>query len=407
MEKITPAVFAKSFFYIGPGYDIEPLLRFTHLTDTFMYVNIYLSLREVLRWYDEQFSLHPDIEVVEKKVLRDFDETRHFTLHPDYRSHLMRPTFLKAGELEDYLRAFADALELPQWAVIYRLKRKSSGREITLYYLTAEGLASYIALSHNGIYAPRILATIRTNVLEKPHGPLNSFFTDNKARKPKLWIRGFMPDPPVNTDIFGEWEERAWNKALDPVGVFSRQALSFNHRWVCEKFYPFDHTRQRYCKGFVTADTARILARSAANMVCCGHGRHRLVRTSILSRAEGFTDRDVIVVPERIGFRPATRAQLVTWESVVIPRYDHRTKRAVFVSAGEQLDLLQQALRQRGVAADATIHIVPHCLEDEGELYFKTISGWSRHTVTYVTGLLDFIDQITAEKEDDLAALFS
>jgi hypothetical protein len=34
-EKITRAEFNSSFFYIAPGIDFEPLMRFSHMCDTF------------------------------------------------------------------------------------------------------------------------------------------------------------------------------------------------------------------------------------------------------------------------------------------------------------------------------------------------------------------------------------
>ena len=53
---IDHQTFERSFFYIGPGFDIQPLLRFTHLCDTFLYPNLYLYRRPVEGWYDEALA---------------------------------------------------------------------------------------------------------------------------------------------------------------------------------------------------------------------------------------------------------------------------------------------------------------------------------------------------------------
>jgi len=240
MKQLTPSYFEKSLYYIGSGYDIEPLLRFTHLTNTFIYVNLHLSFEKISDWYDEQLEVHPDIELLEKEVDNSFDETTHFDLHPDYISHLTQPSFINKREAESYYRAFNHAKADPQWAIHYRLKRKSLDREISLLLLTTEGLASYIALSHNGTYAPKILTTIQTNVLEESEGLMNCYFDNDAVKKPDLWVRGFMPELPVRTGFFGEEVHRTDNHVLNSAGVFPKVGLSFNHRWVCGQFQEED-----------------------------------------------------------------------------------------------------------------------------------------------------------------------
>jgi gamma-glutamylcyclotransferase (GGCT)/AIG2-like uncharacterized protein YtfP len=392
--KITPQVFSSSLFYIGPGYDIEPLLRFTHLTDSFIYVNLYLSRNEVRDWYDEQFDRHPDIEILSANYITEFDETKNYTLHPDYISHLMRPTFLHKQELDDYLGAFEPARKLSQWAIVYHLRRKSSGRVITLYYLTAEGLASYIVLSQNGRYAPRILTTIRTNVLEDPKGLMNRFFAHEQMKKPELWIRGFMPEPEVYTDFWGQETQRRNNNALEAAGVFSVPALSFNKKWLCGLFDDDDISNSRHCKGFVSPARAEQLSRvKGLQERLQGNGRHQLLVQDILPLVPAFTAGDFLVIPERFLERLGpTAARIITWESIVPRRYDFWSRRNHFVSAAEQLRLLWRKLEQYQPGADAVIHLLPHCREDEGEQFFAELAQWPVETRTYIVGLLDFID---------------
>jgi len=394
MLKITPDVFAKSLYYIGPGYDIEPLLRFTHLTDTFIYTNLFLSLKEVTGWYEKQFALHPDIEVLARDICRDFDETRYFDLHPEYISHLMQPMFLEQKELDDYLAAFEHARKLCQWAVTYRLRRISSGRELTLLYLTAEGLASYIVLSHNGRYAPKILTTIRTNVLEDPRGMMNRFLKHEVVRKPTLWVRGFMPEPPVYTDLFSQEVSRQENEVLKPVGVFSATALSFNHKWICGNFDHYDPTNSRHCKGFVTGHCARLLRQASSTEKLTKDGTHQLVFCDIFTKIRSFTDQNVLVLSKRLRDQAGTiPCPVITWESILPLKDDFLARRtAYYPPAAEQLKILWRILKKKNLAHHGTIHLIPFCLEDEGRQYREAITSWPVKTITYVRDLLDFID---------------
>ena len=403
--RLTSADFSKSLFYIGAGYDIEPLLRFTHMTDTFIYVNLFLSRHEVCRWYELQFAWHPDLDLVDRQIYDDFDETRHYDLHPDYLDHLMRPMFIDRKELEQYLNAFEQARKIHQWAIVYTLVRRSTGRVITLYYLTAEGLASYIALSHNGQYAPRILTTIRTNVLEQPRGIMNRFFAQKEIVYPDLWIRGFMPEPPVEIDVFGKMSRREENDVLCAEGLFQIPAMSFNHKWTCGNFEDWDSTNVRHCKGFVTKKKAKQVQRKYRDVVDLdGHGRHRLLFQDITAQSRHFAPHDLVVAPRRIIEQmDKTRFYSISWESILTCRFDHKAHRTVYPTVQEQLDLAWKAIQAHNLAQDATIHLIPYCLEDEGKIYRQGICHWSLPTVTYINGLMDFIDLRTKREEEDAA----
>ncbi len=99
-----------------------------------------------------------------------------------------------------------------------------------------------------------------------------------------------------------------------------------------------------------------------------------------------------------------SNSQVICWESIISSRYDYTAGRLAFsptanpyeseffIPVAQRLDLLYQELKKRELDADATVHIIPYCLEDEGEQYVKTIATWSIKTISYVNGLLDFID---------------
>jgi hypothetical protein len=404
MKKITTTDFENSLYYIGSGYDIEPLLRFTHLTDIFIYVNLHLSFENISDWYDKQFDLHPDIELLEKSVDNSFDETTHFDLHPDYISHLTQPSFINKEKAESYYRAFNHAKNDPQWAIQYRLKRKSINREIKFLFLTTEGLASYIALSHNGKYAPKIITTIQTNVLEESEGLMNCYFHNDDVKKPDLWIRGFMPELPVSINLFGNEVHRIDNKVLNSAGVFPKVGLSFNYKWICGEFEYGDPTKERHCKGFITEDREKEISQLKFGGLF-KDDTHQFKFGSIKSGNGSVSENDIVFVPKSISEKlNIVKSQVISWESLISHRYDYNACRYVFMPTAqpyqdelflpvaEQLNLLHQELKKRGVDPDTTVHIIPCCLEDEGEQYAKTLSTWDIKTITYLCSPLDFID---------------
>jgi hypothetical protein len=169
------------------------LIRFSHICDFFINANLFIEKEEAIEWYDKAFKYCNDIVVIEKQVIDEFDEKDFFELSENYLSHLTNPDFISREDLINYQNTFQQALGLKQYAIIYKLYRKSVDRTLIFYYCTAEGLASYISLSQNGKYAPTVISTIETGALEHPDGILNNIFQYKNKKHPKLWIRGFEP----------------------------------------------------------------------------------------------------------------------------------------------------------------------------------------------------------------------
>jgi hypothetical protein len=377
--RITHSTFGEAFFYIGAGLDIEPLLRFTHICSEFIYVNLYLDLKRVAKWYDWALDLCPDIEVLEKNAIHGFDEERHFELNPGYRNHLMRPDFISTSGLHDYLRTFGPARELPQWAIVYRLRRKSTGREITFRYLTAEGLASYMVLSDNGRYAPRVLCTIETGALEHPDGMMNAFFSRRGRKLPLLWVRGYEPR-------YSPFAFR--NNALDSEGVFSVPGMDLIHLWYGGWSYrPRQRSTSRHCKGFITPVTRDAIALAALKPEFWDEN-HRIICGDLPVQPDAYGKDDVVVLSKRLAEKwQLGRAKVITWDSLTRLyawwQYD---------TAEVQLEKLRARLEEEKVPEDSVINLVPNCLEDEGETWFNALRKFSHRTVTWVNRPMDMID---------------
>ena len=68
MEKIiTKELFANSYFSIGAGLTLSPLLKMSHLTTNFIFCNLYLTKKEVKTWYDNNIDRSMDLELLEFK----------------------------------------------------------------------------------------------------------------------------------------------------------------------------------------------------------------------------------------------------------------------------------------------------------------------------------------------------
>jgi hypothetical protein len=375
--------FERSFLYLGPGYDIQPLLRFTHLCDTFLYANLYLDRGPVEAWYDAAFAEARDIEVLGKEVTADLDPLTAFDLGPKPCTNVFDMFGMDHREYMDYVMAFRAARDQERYAITWRLRRRSTGRLLTLHFFTGEALEAYVALSHGGRYAPQVLCTIETGVLEAPRGVMNRFFSVPDREQPLLWIRGFEP-----TGL--PLDDRDRRDALNPVGEFCVRALPFNHRWSCGDSYPTQTTDERHCYGFVTEDTADRLKQAAWNPRFRG-GRHSFTTDGIERGLAALGAADVAVMPQRLVERFASGSDRVhAWETIL--RLGGHGAGDEFIAAGEQVAALRAFLDRLAVPADAVVHVVPWCREDENDPYREALATLRQRTITYCPALADLLD---------------
>ena len=408
MIKITKEEFENSFYYMGSGLDIQPLIRFTHITNTFIYTNLFMSKSKVENWYDEQFKFHPDIEVMSKEIDTDFDEVKSYDLHPAYQSHLSSPFFMNENEKKSYIRAFQRAIKQPQWAITYILKRKSLHRTIELKIVATEAIASYIALSHNGKYAPKIVATIQTGVLEETDGFLNRFFESKSVKLPQQWIRGVVPLDPNDRILAGENIDKWKSNALAAEGVFNTVGQNFNHKWITtDDWYSgkFEGTgmwiNERHCKAFIPQEEADKIKTFIFNRKDVTE-KHKI--SNSLMQPCTINDGDVVVLPKLLANTFNYNGTIIIWEDVLKYTISDIQNRAegkafswwrnnpIFVDVKSQLAALQKELITKEIGNNTTIHIIPFCYEDSAELYYNTIKQWNYNTITYANGILDFID---------------
>jgi hypothetical protein len=379
--RITSDLFEKSFFSIGGGYDIQPIIRFSHICDVFINVNLFIEQQNAMDWYDRAFKYCNDIIVQEKYVVEQFDETEYFELHENYQSHLSNTYFFTQKDYSDYKNEFSNALGLKQYAIVYKLFRKSVGRTVTFYFCTAEGLASYILLSQNGKYAPTVLCTVQTGVLERPDGIINAIFQNKNMKHPKLWIRGFEPR---YHRIFG----KVHNNALDSIYFFDKKVMDINLKWTCGWSYPpFQQKIDRYCKGYVSEATINELASYAIKEEFTSP-KTQFLFESLGENPELIRDNHYIVVSKKTKINLDNNYRnLLYWENFTRGYHWFQMN-----SVKEQVRKLAMVLDELKTDHSATIHLIPFCLEDEGESYFRALQELPYKTITYLPNLWDFID---------------
>ena len=186
--------FRKSLFYIGAGFDWEPLNRFCHLTDTFIYLNICYDKKQVLKRLREDMFFNPLLELVDVKETDYPDGIWPDELFPGLKSQVGRLySIMGVMEYYQFQRMLRMSRDLDKWVLDVQLRIRSTGKSIRLLYIAEEGLTAYLSISRGGQIAPYILCTIQTGVLERANMLMTGILRKLKS-KPDIWVRGYEGD---------------------------------------------------------------------------------------------------------------------------------------------------------------------------------------------------------------------
>lgn len=402
MRRITTEMFEKSHFSIGGGFDLEPFKRFTHLTDIFINMNLYINEKKVTEWYDKAFEVDQSIEVLAKEVYPNFDAEALFELEPNYTSYAQDFSFMKPNQLASFKEAFHYASS-QSFVVYYELYRPDVNRKFSYYFCASEGLSAYLAMSHNGKFAPKILSTIMTGVLENPDSLMNTLFEKRIQKLPELWVRGFEPHSYFDY----------YSNALGEHGVYKHKVLDFNQHWLCGKSYEYQYSRVRYCKGFSHPSYFEKLKKAMFKDECFTD-KHRIVSEPFDFNLSRFKNGDILVCSHqfkvfgitaleysiRTKSKEPTKKIFCFWESLEFTLDAKKYPKATnFEMTGmtryavsDQISALKKYVEDNQIPKTATLHIIPHCMEDEGQNYIESIKSIHRKIITYVPGLYDFLD---------------
>ncbi len=368
---VTTQIFQSSFYYPGPGFDIQPLQRFTHVCENFLYANLFINEQEVSAWYDKKLN-SGDFELISKEVFNDFREEVYFEKDNNYLTHLRTwpQLYMQQYEIEGYFNSFRPALEQPQFLIHYKVKRVSLNRVFNLYFLTGEGIASYIVLSQNGKYAPKVLATIQTGQMEKPTGIMNKFYENSINERPLFWLRGFEPDH------YFDGHRGPDNDALDETGVFNKRIMNFK-QWQCGIYSSYSHFN-RHVRAFVTENEFSRTYHLKNLYQNINHVfKLKTIEQNDLTGKLLVCNNHLIQRFRSLGWD----FRSVSWEQL----YNYRT-----LTVKDQINQLISHLHTNKI--NETLVIVPDCFEDEGLNYFNAIKELKNRTETLLLSHYDFYD---------------
>jgi hypothetical protein len=379
----TPKMFSKSFFYIAPGLDFEPLIRFSHLTDTFIYVNLYLTKYEVKKSITKYLEESEFLEPISFKEYDDFDETIYFELSQNFRNDLNHAfRALNIRQRLAYENTFLPALAEKQWMLEIDVLRKGLNRKVKLYYMTAEGLATYIALSHNGIFPPLILCTVQTKVLEMPNGLMSQIFEHTKTC-PKIWVRG------VEEEIEYFFSHNQSTEVLkNSDKLFNIIGSDFSFSWIAQGTYLNDINlnvkSKRFCKAFITDEYFNEIKRQKTIPI-----NNNFIHTDGISSLFNKIKKNtkiLILINSRLKQYVNSLDQNVNisyWDDLFQNDNDK-------LSLQKSIDFLEKV--DEKLEFDE-VHFTPYGLEDEGELLSSFMKSNTRSIFhAYLYRLLDFID---------------
>lgn len=186
---------SKVFYYPAAGTDIQPMLRFSHLTDTILAPTLSSSLtRERMSWLFsakcEALNSYYGKTLLELVSVDDFDH--HLDAESLYVSGAEEIFTLE--EQAAYMEAFQPLVPNKLSATRFVFKRRIGRieRRINWIHTTTEGLATLLLLYQCTGKIPDIICTIQSGVLEYPVGLMKRLF-DRIMRYPRLWIRGYWP----------------------------------------------------------------------------------------------------------------------------------------------------------------------------------------------------------------------
>ena len=388
--KISSQEFRDSFYYIAPGKDFEPLLRYSNQCSQFFYANLYMDKEEILGYVDRYFKNNFFLELLETTFYDDFDETTHFELHPQYGNHLNNIKFLGAASYRDYQNAFVSARKNKQWMIRLRILRKHVKMELVLYYFTGEGLASYIALSHNGLYQPKVLCTVETKLLEVRKEIMLRLF-EQVGSSPEQWIRGFQGEQHFDGSYYIPDDNK--NNALKPDEVYNTIGMGLGFQWNTEGSYrneiDFGKQTTRLCKVFIKKQTAEQIASRPFRKF----SNHRVLYGDLYKIAREDSDSEKWIIAtnhfdlDRLGSIPNTR--VLTWEKALQPKGEEIYK----CSLTQSLAKLEKLISKAQGKIPGKIYFVPFGMEDEGEILADFLGSFAGPQLNVVVNHpLDLID---------------
>ena len=359
--------FKDSFYYIAGGFDFQPLFRFSNLCTHFFYANLFYTKQEVLNSIEQDLGNSEYLEIVS---IKDHDILSSFEIDPSYTKQFERTLSAFCMTVnENYFYDFVPELKEKQWMLEVDLIRKDLNRKIKLYYFIGEGLSSYIALSHNGKYAPKAICSIQTDTLEKSFFLLSKFLMKTETL-PFMWVRG--------SETYTNQFSRNYNSAVNQDKIYTETGMRFNFDWLVSGSYSGQFNREnitnkRYCKAYITEETKNIIS----NMPFKTYPKHKIVKGDIRN-----------IIPVNITEKTAV------FRSIKYKSNDVNPNLTVFywedICKNNLLESLNFIKKQDDKRIFNTIYFTINGLEDEGIFLDKFLK--KEHFAKMIAVVKDWVD---------------
>lgn len=191
MKNLHSSDFARAFFYAAAGTDLQPLIRFSHLCDTFVFVSVgtHLDPDTVIKSVEEKVST---LNSVYGTFLEQVDEPEMTHLQDlEHEQPAGWQRLFPEVVLREYAEVFSPFAAEENWGYVFRFTRTlgSIKRPLRLIYLNGEAIATYLALSRNGRYAPKVFCSIQSGQLELQSSPMLPVWAAHQTA-PTVWVRG-------------------------------------------------------------------------------------------------------------------------------------------------------------------------------------------------------------------------
>jgi hypothetical protein len=217
--KITKKQLENSAYYCAAGMDFQPILRFGDIIENFIYVTAGLSKDDFLNGINEfisniqgELNRNNSSLTLESILPISIEEIEHPITN---RLVSGKPDYFSQEDYENYLRSMNQFIKKTDefyLEICFKLRIGNIEKEIKLFHLSGEGLATYdIIFIKQGI-APKVFISIQTGLIEIPNGFSNRLFELSSA-KPKIWLRGVWVK---NEDLFINRPE-----VFSPNGIFN------------------------------------------------------------------------------------------------------------------------------------------------------------------------------------------
>lgn len=371
---ISLQTFQKSYFEIGgAGKCLMPLLKFSHLTQDFIFCNLYMDRDTILKWYLHEIKYFAkDLDLTSYQIIDDFNELEHFELpEGNFTKYLGRPSYFSDEDVKLYQKTFQPAIGEKQCAIVFKLFRRSTQKELTLYYLFVEGLATLHLMSEGGKKMPLILANIQcaNTIDDAENGLLAKFLSSPGVQKPLIWLRGFQPS-------YDAWSNGRKN-TLEEKGPMPIVGMDILESWLADPYdYNWRKSKKRYVKGFISTSTYNDVLSNLENMQ--QNEDHSIYWGDVRNLFDQLKPDDRIVMNRKLAEKlNLADERILIWDDFAISHF----KTFLVFTAEQMVNRLAQYLVDKEVSLGATIYVLPETTEDQGGLFLSALEKLPYKTV--------------------------